>query len=66
MRLPERTSPWYLVWVAASTAIVTVVIYLIFNSGDIDWLIVVLLPIAAVIGTLIGNRIMRNRRSGGA
>ena len=62
MRL-DRESPWYLVWVAVSTAIVATAIYLVVNSGEIDWLFVVLLPIAAVVGTVIGTRIKRNRRS---
>ena len=62
VRLPPKESPWYLVWVAVTTAIVMIVFYLIFNSGDIDWLIVAIMPIAAVVGVLIGNRISRNRR----
>ena len=52
----NQNSPWFLVYTAVASAIVVIVMYLIF-SDEIDWFYVVLLPVAAVIGVLIGNRL---------
>jgi uncharacterized membrane protein YfcA len=38
-----------------------VIVYWLFNDGEIDWFTVVLLAAAAVVGVLIAGRIRRRR-----
>ena len=57
----NQESPWFLLYTAVGSAIAVVIVYWLFNDGDIDWPMVLLLAAASVVGVLIGNRIRRRR-----
>jgi uncharacterized membrane protein YfcA len=57
----DHESPWFLLYTAVASAIAVVIVYWMFNDGEIDWFTVVLLAVAAVVGVMIAGRIRRRR-----
>jgi uncharacterized membrane protein YfcA len=57
----NQESPWFLLYTAVASAIAVAVFYWLTNDGEIDWIMVVVLAAAAVVGVFIGNRIRRRR-----
>ena len=57
----DHESPVFLVYTAVASAIALVIVYWLFNDGEIDWFMVVLLAAAAVVGVLIAGQIRRRR-----
>jgi hypothetical protein len=57
----DHESPLFLLYTAVASAIAVVIVYWLFNDGEIDWLMVVLLAVAAVVGVLIASRTRRRR-----
>lgn len=54
----DRGSPWYIVWVAVSSAVVVGLITWLFDG---DWWYALIIVVAIVIGAIIGN-VLRSRR----
>ena len=57
----DKMSPWYLVYAAVGSAVLLVVMYLIFDD-EVDWFMVLLLTAAVVVGVLIARGITASRR----
>lgn len=57
----DKMSPWYLVYTAVGSAVLLVVMYLIFDD-EVDWFMVLLLTAAVVVGVLIARGITASRR----
>jgi len=57
----DKMSPWYLVYTAVGSAVLLVVMYLIFDD-EVDWFMVALLSAAVVVGVLIARGMSSNRR----
>ena len=57
----DKMSPWYLVYTAVGSAVLLVVMYLIFDD-EVDWFMVLLLSAAVVVGVLIARGITASRR----
>jgi uncharacterized membrane protein YfcA len=57
----DHESPLFLLDTAVASPIAVIIVYRLFNDGEIDWFMVVLLAAAAVLGVLIASRIRRRR-----
>jgi len=57
----DHESPSFLLYTAVASAIAVIIVYKLFNDGEIDWFMVVLLAAATVVGVLIASRIRRRR-----
>ena len=55
-------TPWFYVYVAASSVVVVAAVQLILGDG-IDWTVLVAITVGAVVGTYIGRRIRRARQT---
>ena len=57
----DQESPVFLLYTAIASALAVIVVYWLFNDGEIVWFMVVLLAAAAVVGVLIARQIRRRR-----